>query len=118
MKNFTKILSLVLFTVALYFTSAQPASAAMQMPNGKATIWWRPAAGASKYRIYFREASEKMWTHAARGLYAPATSYTITYLKPGVVYKFQVAAVKDDGAEFWWSPVKTFWGNGGNYKAY
>ncbi len=75
---------------------------------GQATIWWQPAAGAVKYRIYYREAQEKTYSHAARGIGSDATNYTINYLKSGVTYVYNLTAVDALGKEFWWSGEKKF----------
>ena len=110
MSKLLKLLSAIIFVlVFLVLSSRQSVQAADPAGWGKATVWWNGYDGAVKYRIYYKEAREKTWTHAARGLMEPARSFTIEFLKSGVTYNYQVVAVKNDDTEVWFTPVRSFW---------
>ncbi len=110
MKNLYKLFGI--FSLVLIFTFFVKGDALAASPvagNGSATIWWKTADGAASYNLYFREAGEKMFTHSVPNVPANAVNYTIKYLKPGVAYVYNLAAVDGSGKEYWWSGEKRFW---------
>lgn len=93
-------------TIVAFFVSASLVSAATMAAYSKAVTKWNPTAGASSYNIYFKEAKAKSYNHAVVQLPSSSTSYTVSYLKRGVTYKYKVSAVDWSGKEFWWSNEK------------
>lgn len=105
-KYFLGFCFILLFMVSLPTRTVQAADPAGW---GKANVWWPQSNNASSYNIYYKESGEKTYTHAVRNLPHAAMSYTIGYLKSGVTYWYQVAAVDSSGKEYWWSEQKKFW---------
>ena len=62
--------------------------------------------GAVAYNIYYKSVSDKTFIHSVRKIPATVRFYTISYLKRGVSYEYQVSAVNFEGREFWLSPVE------------
>lgn len=60
--------------------------------NGKATVTWNVADGATKYYIFYRSTSEANWSN---GVEVPpnASNYTINYLGTNQGYMYRVAAL-------------------------
>ncbi|MBI2616703.1 fibronectin type III domain-containing protein [Candidatus Gottesmanbacteria bacterium] len=110
MKDFRKFFigaSLALFVLTVYPGNVHAAMTASssQQSYAQGTVKWNTVSGAKWYNIYYKENGQAKWTHAVRRLPANATNYTIGYLKKSVVYWYQVAAVKENGAEFWWGAL-------------
>lgn len=72
----------------------------------QATVYWVQNDAASSYNIYYKQKNESTFTNAVRQVPAGLTSYTISYLKKGVKYEYQVSAADLNGREFSWSEVK------------
>jgi len=72
----------------------------------QATIPLPQLQEVTSYNIYYKQTSDKTFTHAVRNIPANVTSYTISYLRKGVAYQYEVSAVGPGGAEFWFSGVK------------
>jgi hypothetical protein len=62
--------------------------------------------GAVAYNIYYKPAPDKTFTHSVRKIPATVRFYTISYLKRGESYEYQISAVNYQGREFWFSPVE------------
>ena len=60
------------------------------------------------YNIYYKETTEKTYTHAVRKLPTSLTKYTISYLKKNKEYQYVIAGLNGAGKEIWWSEIKTF----------
>lgn len=80
------------------------AAGTVNTASGKAT--WNTVSGVKYYNIYYKEAGDKKFTHAVRNLPQNSTSFTISHLKNGVTYWYNVSALNDAGTEFWWSRLK------------
>lgn len=91
-----KLLISFVVSFCLFFAHAQLANAASYMQG---TARWELVSGAAKYHIYYRETGETTFTHSVRNLSSAATSYKISYLKPGVRYWYRVVAVNAAGKE-------------------
>ena len=73
---------------------ASPAVTLTNAANG-IHVRWNAVAGASRYRIYYREAgSTGSWTVAVN---TAATDYTVRGLTSGKTYEFAVRAIAADG---------------------
>lgn len=107
MNKITKIsLSVGSFLVLSSFF-APSISAANTASYYQVKVKWQSVAGASYYNIYYKEKGAKNFNHAVRLLPANSVSYTIGYLRKGVVYQYNLAAVNDAKVEYWWSGLKT-----------
>lgn len=106
MNKFTKISISIGSLLALAMIASGGAFATGQAAFSWAKVMWNPAPGVLMYNIYYKESADKTWTHAVRSLPSNSTSYTIKYLKRGVVYWYNLAAVNGSGSEYWWSGVK------------
>lgn len=107
MNKITKI-SLSIGSFLLLSSFFAPSVFAAGTPSYKqATVKWRSVSGARNYNIYYKEAGAKNFNYSVIMLPANAVSYTIGYLRKGVVYQYNLAAVNDAGAEYWWSGLKT-----------
>ena len=62
--------------------------------------------GAVAYNIYYKSISDKTFIHSVRKIPATVRFYTISYLKSGALYEYQISAVNSEGREFWLSPIK------------
>lgn len=72
----------------------------------QATIELPKVEGATSYNVYYKKTSAREYTNSAREIPLSSTSYTISYLKKGEEYLYKVAAVNEQGAEFWWTDDK------------
>lgn len=106
MNKFTKITISVGSLVALSMLVAQGVFAMGQTAYAWAKVMWNTVPGAQRYNIYYKESGDKKWTHAVRNLPSNAANYTIMYLKTGVTYWYNIAAINGRGAEYWWSGIK------------
>lgn len=107
MSKFTKLSlslggALALLTLAgqSVFAANTPNTANGYTTSGKAK--WNAVAGAKYYNIYYKEAGDKKFTHSVRRLPQNTTSYTISSLKNGVTYWYDVSALNEAGKEFGW----------------
>ena len=66
--------------------------------------------GAVAYNIYYKSTTDKTFIHSVRKIPATVRFYTISYLKRGVPYEYQISAVNSGGREFWMSPVEKITG--------
>lgn len=105
MNKITKI-SLTVGTFVAFTVFAAGGVLATGQGFSWAKVMWNSAPGARMYNIYYKESGDKIWTHAVRNLPSNSTSYTISFLKRGVSYWYNLAAVNDGGAEYWWSGAK------------
>ena len=62
-------------------------------------------SGAVAYNIYYKSTADKSFIHSVRKIPATVRFYTISYLKRGVSYEYQISAVNSGGREFWLSPI-------------
>ena len=97
-----KVLSIAT-VLGAFLVSVTSVSAATMQLFSKATTQWSSAQGASSYNVYYKESGAKIYNHAVRNLPKTSVSYTVSYLKRGVSYKYKVSAINSGGNEFWWS---------------
>lgn len=62
--------------------------------------------GAVSYNIYYKKTGADRYDNAVRNVPVTADAYTISHLKKGVSYDYQIAAVDAQGEEFWFSLTK------------
>src|SRR5207244_1167956 len=67
-----------------------------------------PPANVVSYNIYYREKSDKNYTHAVRKIPTTVAKYTISYLKKSKEYQYIISGLNASGKEIWWSEPKTF----------
>jgi len=92
------LLSFVLF-FCLVLAVATPVSAASYMQG---TARWNAVPGASYYNVYYKQTGEATYTHSVLNVSSGSTSYMINYLKPGIRYWYNVAAVNSAGQQISW----------------
>jgi hypothetical protein len=99
-------LVLVVIAASLPKGSATQVVAGVSITKGifkQATITWKPSINLNytikSYNIYYDRIVEKKFTNAVRNISPSQRYYIVSYLKPGVTYTYQVAAVDAKGAE-------------------
>lgn len=103
MKN--KFVLFVIVSFSLLTTAPSVLAASPQYNKG--TVKVNKVANISCYNIYYKESAETKYTHAVRCLPNTSTSYTIQYLKRGVIYKYNVSAIDNSGNQGNWGIEKT-----------
>lgn len=81
---------------ASIFNAAMFAQATVQMPH---------LNDAVSYNIYYRQKGDQQFTNAVRGLPPSTIQYTITFLKKGVDYQYEMTALDKSGKEYWSSTL-------------
>ncbi|HVA96835.1 MAG TPA: fibronectin type III domain-containing protein [Candidatus Acidoferrales bacterium] len=103
---------LVLFVIGVVSInrhSVTQAVAGAQIMNGlfnQATVSLPPVPNAASYNIYYRQTGEQTFTNAVRNIPLSVHNYTISDLKKGVNYEYQISAVNSDGKEIYFSDIK------------
>jgi len=72
----------------------------------QATVSLPPVPNAASYNIYYRQTGEQTFTNAVRNIPLSVHNYTISDLKKGVNYEYQISAVNSDGKEIYFSDIK------------
>lgn len=81
----------------------------MQGLFDQATIQLPVISNVSSYNIYYGQTGQPL-TNAVRNIPSSVHSYTISALKKGVTYEYQVSVVNSDGREIYFSEVKPLTG--------
>lgn len=74
----------------------------------KASVSLPKSPSASSFNIYYRRSTDTGFPYSVRNIPATQTSYTILYLRKGILYQYKIAAVGKDGQEIWFSDVEQF----------
>lgn len=109
-----KILAVFFFSlVALTLSFTKDTYAANKVAKktawNRAEIRWQAVANANHYNIYFgvsNKMSPGKFIGAVRDIPAMQgwNMTWVNHLQPGVKYFYRIAAVDNNGVEFWWSP--------------
>ncbi len=62
--------------------------------------------GANFFNIYYKRATDSTFTNAVSNIPASSTSYTISYLRKGTPYQYEISAL-GTGSEFWFSNISS-----------
>ena len=88
-------------------TKAVAGVSIMQGLFNQTTVALPSVPNAASYNIYYRQQGEQTFTNAVRGIPLSVHSYTISDLKKGVTYEYQVSAENNSGKEIYFSDIKT-----------
>lgn len=88
-------------------TQAVAGVSIMQGLFNQATVTLPSVPDAASYNIYYRQQGEASFTNAVRNIPVSVDSYTISDLKKGATYEYQVSAENSGGKEIYFSDIKT-----------
>jgi fibronectin type 3 domain-containing protein len=88
-------------------TQAVAGASIMQGLFNQATISLHAVPNAKSYNIYYRQQGEQTFSNAVRNIPIDVHDYTISDLKKGVTYEYQVSAENSGGKEIYFSDIKT-----------
>lgn len=76
-------------TITVIGLPSAPANVKIQNKDTGIYVTWNKTSGASKYRVYYKSASDSEWSWDT----TYSTSMQLTYLNPGELYYFQVRSI-------------------------